>query len=375
MGNKKLHIVSFDIPSPPDYGGAIDVFYKIKALQEAGVGVILHAYEYNDRTVSEELRNICWEIHTYPRRMDWRKAIGTTPYIMASRNDASLVRRLEKDDHPILLEGMHTAIHLGHAVLLGRIVLLRMHNVEWDYYRHLSKSEKAPLRKLYYFAESIRLKKQRNALNKADKILAISKTEQQVLKKEFSQVVYLPAFHPNEIVKGKEGKGSYALYHGNLAVPENRKAAEWLAEEVFIDSDIPLIIAGNGPPEDWQARWSGRNIEVIAHPDQEQMLELIANAHMHVLPSFQSTGVKLKLLNALYNGRHVIVNQEMIAGNGLEELCYVTGSAEEMRDLIKKTWEVGFSRQEIAKRSEVLLITYNNKVNAARINEWLYPHP
>jgi len=375
LENKKLHIVSFDIPSPPDYGGAIDVYYKIKALQEAGVDIILHAYEYNDRTVSEELRNICREIHTYPRRMDWRKAIGTTPYIMASRNDTSLVRRLEKDDHPVLLEGMHTAIHLGHAALLERIVLLRMHNVEWDYYRHLSKSEKSPLRKLYYFTESIRLKQQRNTLNRADKILAISKTEQQVLQKEFRNVVYLPAFHSNEIVKGREGKGSYALYHGNLAVPENRKAVEWLAEEVFIDSDIPLKIAGSGPPEDWQARWSGRNIEVIAHPDEDRMSELIAGAHMHVLPSFQSTGVKLKLLNALYNGRHVIVNQEMTAGNGLEELCHIAGSAEEMHKLIRQKWEIDFTQPEIEKRSKVLLKTYNNKANAAKVIEWLYPHP
>ena len=28
----ELNIVSFDVPYPPDYGGVIDVFYKIKEL-------------------------------------------------------------------------------------------------------------------------------------------------------------------------------------------------------------------------------------------------------------------------------------------------------------------------------------------------------
>ncbi|MCX6283192.1 MAG: mannosyltransferase, partial [Bacteroidetes bacterium] len=40
-----LHIVSFDIPYPPDYGGVIDVYYKIKTLSEAGVKIHLHCFE------------------------------------------------------------------------------------------------------------------------------------------------------------------------------------------------------------------------------------------------------------------------------------------------------------------------------------------
>ncbi len=32
MPDKYLHIISFDIPYPPNYGGVIDVFYKLKAL-------------------------------------------------------------------------------------------------------------------------------------------------------------------------------------------------------------------------------------------------------------------------------------------------------------------------------------------------------
>ena len=46
--------------------------------------------------------------------------------------------------------------------------------------------------------------------------------------------------------------------------------------------------------------------------DENTLQQLIQDAHIHVLPSFQQTGLKLKLLNALFKGRHCIVNDAEI---------------------------------------------------------------
>ena len=46
MQNKHLHIISFDVPYPANYGGVIDVFYKIKALHAKCVKIHLHCFEY-----------------------------------------------------------------------------------------------------------------------------------------------------------------------------------------------------------------------------------------------------------------------------------------------------------------------------------------
>ena len=46
MPDLHLHIISFDIPWPANYGGVIDVFYKAKALSEKGVKVHLHCFQY-----------------------------------------------------------------------------------------------------------------------------------------------------------------------------------------------------------------------------------------------------------------------------------------------------------------------------------------
>ena len=50
-----LHIVSFDIPYPANYGGVIVIFNQIKALHAAGVKVILHCFQYGARGPQEAL--------------------------------------------------------------------------------------------------------------------------------------------------------------------------------------------------------------------------------------------------------------------------------------------------------------------------------
>ena len=55
---KNLNLISFDVPYPPDYGGVIDVFYKIKALYALGIRVHLHCFEYG-RKGADELKEIC----------------------------------------------------------------------------------------------------------------------------------------------------------------------------------------------------------------------------------------------------------------------------------------------------------------------------
>jgi len=68
---KHLHIISFDIPFPANYGGVIDVFYKIKNLANAGIKIHLHCFEYGDRKHSSELESICYRVYYYPRKQQF----------------------------------------------------------------------------------------------------------------------------------------------------------------------------------------------------------------------------------------------------------------------------------------------------------------
>ena len=63
-----IHIVTFQRPNPPTYGGVIDMYYRIKALHDLGLYVIVHTFAYGDRTSQScDLDAIADEIHYYER--------------------------------------------------------------------------------------------------------------------------------------------------------------------------------------------------------------------------------------------------------------------------------------------------------------------
>lgn len=366
-----LHVVSFDIPYPANYGGVIVIFNQIKALHEQGVKVILHCYQYGDRGPQPELARYCHEIYYYKRSRSLFYQISLLPFIMRTRQSSSLLKRLKKDQHPILFEGMHTAGLIWHPSLRSRQKLLRMHNVEWQYYESLSQLTPAtePLEKAYYFTESIKLQRiEPKVVLHADEIITISTTDEAYYRALKANTHYIPVFHPNSAVESQLGRGEYVLFHGKLSVPDNERAAIWLIEEVFASFDIPFVIAGMSPSErlrDLVAQYE--HIRLVENPDDAEMNNLVGKAHINLLVSFQSSGIKLKLINALFRGRFCIVNDHMVRGTGLAKLCYVRNSAAAMRQTIEALINAPFEAGKIAERRTMLETEFSNAESAKKL--------
>jgi len=361
----KLHIVSFDIPYPPNYGGVIDVYYKIKALHDAGVRVILHCFEYH-RKPAKELEQICAEVHYYPRKTSLLNAFSAKPYIVASRHSSELLERLLQDDYPILFEGLHTCGLLDNPELKSRAKIYRESNIEHHYYLHLAIAARSPWKKLFYLAESLRLKRFQPILSHADKMLIVSREDQVYLQSVFpgKEVLYLPSFHRDNEANSIPGRGSYVLYQGNLSVPENSVAATHIIRQIWTDSLSELVIAGLNPPKQLVKLIEKRpNVRLVENPDDDQMFDLIQHAHINLMVTFQPTGLKLKLLNALFHGRFCLVNPEMLAGTGLDPVCQVATSVPEFRKEISRLFSIEFTSEEIAMRKKVLMTLYDNKKN------------
>jgi hypothetical protein len=166
-------------------------------------------------------------------------------------------------------------------------------------------------------------------------------------------------------VESIPGFGEFALYHGNLGVGENNEAALYLAQEVFNDIAYPLIIAGNNPGSELRRVAEGsKNIRIIDKIDTRRITQLIRSAHINVLPTFQNTGMKLKLINALYQGRHCIVNNKMVHNTGLEELCIVANSPEKMKAALLNYAQQAFTNEKILARRRILEETFYPERNA-----------
>ena len=222
---------------------------------------------------------------------------------------------------------------------------------------------------------SIKLKLYQKVLKHASLMLVVSQMDTQYLKTHFpgNKVEYLPSFHANNHVESIVGQGDYALYNGNIEVPENAHAVAYLIEQVFNNIDIPLIIAGMNPPDYIQKLANGRsNIKVIPNPEDSKMFELIRDAHVNILVTFQATGLKLKLLNTLYKGRFCLVNGKMLNGTGLNELCVIGDNPQAQKVLLKDLFHRVFKEPAIELRKEVLNRIYSNERNAQKLIDLVF---
>ena len=364
---EQLHIISFDIPSPPNYGGVIDVFYKAKALAEIEVKVHLHCFEYG-RPHAKELDHFCASVHYYPRRTGKHQLFNGLPYMVVSRRSEALMYRLLKDEHPILFEGLHSCYHLGDPRLMGRKRLVRAHNVEHDYYMALAKAEGNAFRRTYFINEARKLQRFEPVLAEADGILAISPKDEAYFAGHFEHVTHIPAFHASNAVHVPTGLGDFAFYHGALGVAENDQGALYLVRKVFKDLNVKLIIAGSNASNELKREVAkAPNVELREDIPTEEIHKLVRSAQVNVLPTFQATGIKLKLLLCLFTGRHVVCNSPMVEGTGLAQLCHVHDNAETMRTSIVACMARPADGQAIEQRAKVLEERFSNKRNAERI--------
>ena len=361
-----LHIVSFDVPYPPNYGGVIDVFYKIKALHKLGVKIDLHTFEYG-RGTSKELHKYCTSVNYYKR--NFFGIFSRKPFIVTSRKNKKLIKNLLKDNNPILFEGIHTTYPLINTNFKDRKIAIRSHNIEHDYYLGLAKSEKRLLKKIFFRIESVKLKKYEKIILNSNFLLAISPSEQEYFSKKYGKISkYIPVFHKEESVSLLSKKGEFAIYHGDLRVSDNIKAVRYLLR-VFKKLDYPLIIASSfTDAKIMETIDSMKNVrfEFLDTVNKYQLDDLFKRAHINVLPTFQGTGIKLKLIHALFSSRFCVVTNKMVAKTGLENLCEIGDTEDAFREKVKQYIHKEYTATDI-KNKEKTLRSFNTLENAQKI--------
>lgn len=362
-----LNIISFDVPFPANYGGVIDVYYKLVWLKKEGVKVHLHCFTYG-RSESKELEELCEKVYYYKRDTGFFSNLSSLPYTVKSRQSKELEANLLANDFPILFEVLHTCYLLNDERFKNRKKIYRHSNIEHDYYLQLSKSERNIFKRIYLRTEAKKLKRFEKIINFADVILAVNENDAAYFKLHYPKVetVYLPSFHPNEEVNIMQGKGDYILYHGNLSVSENYESALWLIENVFCEVQHKIIISGLNPPTFLKNSIEGySHIQLIENPSVDKMDELIANAQIHCLHTFQATGLKLKLLNVLFKGRFVICNPKMIVGtrigSGDKDGNYMGSRPVDFIGLIRDLMEQNLTDEIIGGRKKSLKIYFNQE--------------
>jgi hypothetical protein len=368
--DKHLHIISHIIPWPADFGGVQDIFNCITALHRKGVRIHLHCFTKDLSASLGPLEDYCESIHLYKRKTGLLQVSTSIPYIVNSRRSKTLVSRLQEDNYPILVQGIHCTHFLKYISNNNRKIAIRLFNVETNYYDSLAKLEISFFKETYFKTEAKLLRNYEAIIAKKYLMLCISDYDRSFYGAEFKakNAMFLPAFTGHTESTATIGTGDYLLYHGNLSVNENHSIAKWIIEKIADNVSLPVKIAGKNPNARLQKIAKKKtNVEIIANPTDVEMKILIAEAQIHLLPSYNNTGVKLKLLNALFAGKYCITNPAGVVGSGLEQLVHIANSDAESIQLINELQKKLFTQEDKTDRSEALAQLYNDNKNAAII--------
>lgn len=342
------------------------MFHKVRHLYALGADIHLHCFSYG-RTPATILEKFCSRVSYYPRKVSKLLLLQSTPYIVTTRVNDRLIREIQKDDAPVLLEGLHCTAQYAAMGLRRRKIMVRAHNVEHDYYRQLARTEPHLFKRIYLDQEAAKLEKYEPEVYRNLPVAAISSADHTYFNQQYGQSLLIPAFHRNDRIASAEGNGQYFLYHGNLGVGENMAAVEWLLHEVQPGLKHPLVIAGQKIPAPMIRDFSSENIIFHPSPTAEKMDQLIREAQVMLLPAMQNTGLKLKLIESLYNGRHVLANAAMANDPVLTTLCHLGEDAATFIEKANQLFDQPFEDADIRRREELMLEYFSNRTAASRL--------
>lgn len=360
-----LHVICFDQPYPPAYGGAVEMYYKLRELHAAGFKLILHIFLYNNAQQQQETERLAEKTYYYRRKTGIMPNLSLKPYIVESRRSPELLDNLCRDSHPILFEGLHTTFFLSHPRLAGRLKMVRTHNIEHTFYFYLAKNKPLSWRALFFIVEAAKLRIYERVLRHADRILAISQADTDELSARYPDhdVRLLQCFFDNKtddsIATSQHplDEKPYILYHGNLAVSENHRAAEYIVRNIAMQlPQYQFVIAGRQPASQLElVCHKADNVMLVSNPQHDYLQKLIHHAHINLMLTFQPTGIKLKLLTTLAKSAgYCIANNYMLHGNKLGSLCCCADTAEQIIAAVDKLMQQPTCPDAVEQRQEQL---------------------
>lgn len=364
--DNELHIVAFDVPYPPVYGGVIDLYFQLKALHQIGVKITYHCFYYEgNNPPTDRLKLFADQVFYYHRKKYVGKMVmSKAPFIVATRNDKQLLSNLKANNAPIIFSGLQSCYFLTHPDLKNRIKLVRTHNIEHDYYRGLAEVEINKLKKQYYLWEAKKLEKFEKNLKHASAILSIAKMDMAHFKQ------YAPTYHSPPYFRFKKRENSFdetplfGLFQGNLSVSENIRTVRFIAEHIAPYTKHQIVIAGKDPSAEVKKLCALDNLQLIGNPQQDKMNELIENAQVNLLFTKQQTGIKLKLLHSLAIGKHIIINSKMDDMGLFEPLCHIENDPKVILNLFETLMKEDFTAVKFKARQKLFKDTFDNEKNA-----------
>jgi hypothetical protein len=332
QSQNKILIVSSFFPFPSFFGGAYDVFERIKGLKSLGfeIDLICTCKTIPKKKDIDFVKTYTEELFLVGRKNRLLDLFNLKPLQVISRNELKKVVLHQKYDYTIL-ESECVGLILENKSLRTDEIIVRVHNNESKYFKELAYSTHSFFNKLYYFQESFKYNYfSSNIFSKVDRLWFISKEElvQNDLKTSFGyKSTHLPS-PINDPFLQQELSSRTVLFIGALFMPNNIEALLWYLDFVhpFLlkEENYKLIIVGSTGEfaEDYFKNKFKHysNIELFFNAKKLDLF--YAQSTVFINPMLHGTGVKLKSINAIVNGLPLIATKIGAEGIGLDGEMY-----------------------------------------------------
>ncbi len=374
-------VVAGEYIYPPNNGGRVDIWSRIKVLYELGYKIDIICtvkHEPNDVDI-EPVKKIVENIVFVKRKNNILNLVSKLPLQAVSRK--SLVfYKLKKHYDIVLLEGLYVSQILYNKNLNYKHVIMRMHNNEVKYFKELGMSTNNILKKIYYYTESAKFKiYEKKILPIVKNIMFISYDEQKYYNSVYNlNDIFLPAVTELNFKKQKL-TGRTVLILGSLFMSNNREGIIWYLRNIHpklmkIIDNYRLIIAGNSRNDGikWLDKYVRNYTNIVIKKSPTKLDDIYAQSAAFVNPMLHGAGVKLKTINAVVNGLPVITTGVGNEGTGLKagECVEVSNDIHGMvKDITKILTDKKFANKLASNAQNYILKQYNYK---NILNEYIF---
>ncbi len=345
----KMVIIAHDFPYPPNNGGRVDMWTRIKALHSRGVKIFL--ITWLDREPSQQEYQ---EIGKYVERIIVYRRCHNIANIILSKYPSYIVDRqisgLDMENlkselllfspQVLLLDGIAgsiCALEIMNLFSEKIIFVYRSHNVEYLYAKALYMSEKNLAYKAVRYINIDRVKKiEKFIRNQSHIIFEISQDDYERL--DMPNNVFLQ----NPIIDDKftESK-SYEfdiLFIGGLCWPNNIYGLKWFVINCipYLEKEYKIVFAGSNPSKEFIKFCETYKIGVLPNP--KDIKEVLSKGKVLINPIFHGSGVNIKILEMLSTGKSIVSTNKGVRGISKDILSFIkyTDNAEQFSGYIEE---------------------------------------
>lgn len=333
----KTLILTNRVPFPPNSGYPIVVYNTIKGLQRLGVEITLFSINTNKHRVDvDDIYDPVFDnIKFHSFNLDTEVNVWGALFNIFSNQSYNVSRYFDDDAARLLenilrenefdiiqFEGLFVVPYLEVVKANSRAkIVYRAHNIEFDVWERIARTEKFTPRRKYLQFLARRLKVyETEQMNRFHQVFAISERDRQSILKfgcQTSIAVFPVALDFEKYVTDTSKTSFPTLFHlGAMDWRPNKEGLEWFLDEIWPDieelsSELRFYIAGKNMPREF-FEYDSENL--VVEGEIFDAIEFINSKAIMIVPLLSGSGMRVKIIEGMAMGKCIIATSMAAEG-------------------------------------------------------------